>query len=84
MADTGPGMSGDVRRRACEPFFSTRPGCLGIGLSLAQAVARAHSGFLRIGKAGVPGGYTAVYLPVTSDAPDAPHAVGAAATRPLG
>jgi two-component system sensor histidine kinase TtrS len=65
VADTGPGMTEDARQRACEPFFSTRPGALGIGLSLAQAVVRAHGGTLRIGGPGHRGGRVVVRLPAT-------------------
>jgi signal transduction histidine kinase len=41
-------MSPEVRRRAFEPFFSTRPRALGLGLPLAQAIARAQGGTLRL------------------------------------
>jgi signal transduction histidine kinase len=47
--DTGSGMTDEVRRRAFEPFFSTRPRALGIGLPLAQAIALAHGGMVRLG-----------------------------------
>lgn len=35
VADTGIGMTDDVRRHAFEPFFSTKPGGTGTGLGLA-------------------------------------------------
>jgi hypothetical protein len=35
--DTGAGMSADTRRRAFEPFFSTKTGCQTAGLGLATA-----------------------------------------------
>ena len=37
LADTGHGMSEDVRRRCMEPFFTTRPAGQGTGLGLAVA-----------------------------------------------
>jgi signal transduction histidine kinase len=83
VADTGPGMTADVRRRACEPFFSTRPGGLGIGLSLAQAIACAHGGILRIGGESVRGGYAAVCLPLTSNPAVVAHTAGADSTGKL-
>jgi signal transduction histidine kinase len=68
VADTGPGMTEDVRQRACEPFFSTRPGALGIGLPLAQAAVRAHGGILRIGGPGLRGGHVVAVLPAAPGA----------------
>ena len=46
--DTGSGLTPEARRRAFEPFFSTRPRALGVGLSLAQAIAWAHGGIIRL------------------------------------
>jgi len=49
VADTGVGMDSEVRRRATEPFFSTREGtCPGLGLSLANRIARKHNGYISI------------------------------------
>jgi signal transduction histidine kinase len=64
--DTGPGLTDEARRRACEPFFSTRPRALGIGLTLTQAIARAHGGLLRLAEAEPPGGHVVLRLPVTA------------------
>lgn len=52
--DQGPGMTPEEQRRACEPFFRGEHGTAqrregaGLGLYLAQAVARAHGGRLSI------------------------------------
>jgi len=46
--DTGSGLTDEARSRAFEPFFSTRPRALGIGLTLAQAVVRAHGGTIQL------------------------------------
>lgn len=48
VRDTGPGMDEEVRRRATEPFFTTRPGHQGLGLSVARGIAVAHRGQLTI------------------------------------
>jgi two-component system sensor histidine kinase RegB len=47
--DRGPGMSDEVRRRAGEPFFTTKPAGegLGLGLFLARAIAEQLGGSLR-------------------------------------
>lgn len=46
--DNGPGVAAHDRERIFEPFFTTRGGGTGLGLSVAQAIARAHGGDLAI------------------------------------
>ncbi len=46
MRDSGEGMSPDTLERAVEPFFSTRPGHVGVGLSIANGIWRRHRGTL--------------------------------------
>jgi two-component system, NtrC family, sensor kinase len=42
--DNGCGMAQSVLERAVEPFFSTKPGHLGVGLSIANGIWRRHRG----------------------------------------
>ncbi len=71
VADTGAGMTPEVRRRAFEPFFSTKPAGQGsgLGLSIAFGIVQAHGGRLTLESA--PGMGTAVELlfPVTGAHP---------------
>jgi signal transduction histidine kinase len=48
IADTGTGMSPETLKRATEPFFSTKSGHEGIGLTVAQAIWRRHRGAVSI------------------------------------
>ena len=48
VRDSGHGMEPWVLERAVEPFFSTRPGRLGVGLSIANGIWRRHRGTLSI------------------------------------
>jgi C4-dicarboxylate-specific signal transduction histidine kinase len=44
VADTGPGIAAEVLPRLFEPFFSTREGGLGLGLSLCESLAQGMGG----------------------------------------
>lgn len=50
VRDDGSGMSEEVRQRACEPFYTTKPVGKGVGLGLALAyqAMEAQGGLLRI------------------------------------
>ena len=69
VRDDGPGMEPETLTRAPEPFFTTRPGAAGLGLSQAYAFARMSGGRLILNS--TPGGGTeaAVVLPAAPDAP---------------
>ncbi|HUY91730.1 MAG TPA: ATP-binding protein [Pirellulales bacterium] len=44
LADNGPGLSDEARRRAFEPFFSTKSNGTGLGLAIVYRMADAHGG----------------------------------------
>ncbi|MEX2315927.1 MAG: HAMP domain-containing sensor histidine kinase [Pirellulales bacterium] len=44
VADSGPGLSDEEKRRAFEPFFSTKQNGTGLGLAIVYHVAEAHGG----------------------------------------
>jgi signal transduction histidine kinase len=44
VADTGPGLSDEAKRRVFEPFYSTKEGGTGLGLSVVFHVAESHGG----------------------------------------
>lgn len=47
VADTGPGIAPDTLPHVFEPFFTTREGGLGLGLSLCETLASGMGGQLR-------------------------------------
>ena len=87
--DSGVGMSEDVRRRALEPFFTTRaPGQgVGLGLSMANAFAKDHGGRIEIDS--TPGQGTTVRLclplapaPAPADSMEGPGSLPAVLSTP--
>jgi PAS domain S-box-containing protein len=64
VADSGPGMSDEVRHRALEPFFTTKgPRHQGLGLSMAYGIIRRHRGELEIPRDEGRGVVVAFHLP---------------------
>ncbi len=63
VSDDGIGMDGATRRRAADPFFSTKDAGRGLGLSTVFGIVRTHAGRMHLVSA--PGRGTSVrcYLP---------------------
>jgi signal transduction histidine kinase len=63
VRDSGPGMDRDMAARAVEPFFTTREGAAGLGLSQAYAFARQCGGVLSIDSRPGEGAEVSITLP---------------------
>jgi len=63
VRDSGPGMDRDLAARAVEPFFTTREGAAGLGLSQAYGFARQCGGTLSIDGASGEGAEVSITMP---------------------
>jgi signal transduction histidine kinase len=63
IIDTGEGMDTQVRSRALDPFFTTRPSGTGLGLAIVDRIIEAHGGALDIDSRAGEGTTVTVFLP---------------------
>jgi len=63
VEDTGHGIPPEVGARLFEPFFTTRPGGMGIGLVVCRRIVEAHQGELSVRSNGRHGAVAAFTLP---------------------
>jgi two-component system sensor kinase FixL len=70
VADTGPGLPETVRERLFQPFVTTKPAGMGVGLSVCRTIVEVHGGQIRAEE--VPGGGTVFRF----TAPRAGHDLG--------
>lgn len=76
IIDTGEGMDTQVRSRALDPFFTTRPSGTGLGLAIVDRIVDAHGGHVSIRSRSGEGTTVTVFLPHASpnDPPASPRA----------
>jgi PAS domain S-box-containing protein len=64
VSDQGAGMDDEVKSHLFEPFFSSKPGQAGLGLTRAIAAARAHQGLIIVESERGKGCKVRLYLPL--------------------
>jgi two-component system nitrogen regulation sensor histidine kinase NtrY len=64
VTDTGPGLSGEVRRRLFEPYFSTKSSGTGLGLAIARRAVEAHGGTIEVESVPQQGTTFRIHIPV--------------------
>lgn len=72
VADTGPGISEDIAARLFEPFVTSKPNGMGIGLSISRRIIEAHGGSLTASRNSEGGATFRIDLPTEAD--EASHA----------
>jgi signal transduction histidine kinase len=73
IIDTGEGMDTQVRSRARDPFFTTRPSGTGLGLAIVDRIVDAHGGHFAIDSRSGEGTTVTVFLPHGSSSEPPPR-----------
>ncbi len=69
VADTGPGLSPEISERLFQPFNTSKPSGMGVGLSICRTIVESHGG--RIWAEPNPGGGAIFHLTVRAATPEA-------------
>ena len=63
VQDSGPGLAPQVAARLFQPFVTTKPDGMGIGLKICQSIIEGHGGTI-VAQAGNPGAVFVIHLPL--------------------
>ena len=67
VADSGPGLPQRVREKLFQPFITTKPSGMGVGLSICRGIIEAHGGRMWLSDASAAGADFHFTLPVLTD-----------------
>ncbi|WP_375768453.1 ATP-binding protein [Archangium gephyra] len=73
VMDQGPGFVPGDLPRVFEPFYSQRPGGVGLGLPIVQRIIQEHHGSVRLGNGPEGGAEVRVFLPAEGEPSAASH-----------
>jgi two-component system, NtrC family, sensor histidine kinase HydH len=76
IADTGPGVSAELREQIFNPFFTTKKTGVGLGLSIVSKIVDEHHGSLELAPAQA-GARFVLFFPLAPDASSTPMAQNA-------
>jgi len=65
LRDSGPGIPVDAMKQIFEPFYTTKPNGMGMGLSIVRSIVESHSGRITCANAASGGAVFKVTLPAT-------------------
>lgn len=61
--DNGPGIASEVKTDLFQPFCSSHPDCLGMGLAISRRIAESHFGSIEVAQSGPTGTMLELRLP---------------------
>ena len=66
VQDTGPGVTTEQSEQIFEPFVTTKPTGMGLGLAISRTIVQDHGGSLRIAKTDEDGCVLEMTLPIAA------------------
>jgi two-component system, LuxR family, sensor kinase FixL len=72
VEDTGPGISDDIASQLFQPFMTTKPGGMGIGLSISKRIIESHGGQISVHRNAAGGATFSFTLPLMRGEADEP------------
>jgi two-component system sensor histidine kinase HydH len=66
VEDNGPGISAEVNNRLFTPFYTTKSGGTGLGLTSVRAVVQGHDGTIAVEKSALGGACFRIRLPLST------------------
>jgi two-component system sensor kinase FixL len=70
VQDTGPGIADEIAPQLFQPFVTTKPNGMGIGLSISRRIIESHGGELTVDRNEAGGATFAFSLPAIAEASD--------------
>jgi signal transduction histidine kinase len=70
VEDTGPGIDAETSGKLFDPFYTTKPAGMGMGLAICRSIVEAHGGTIRAYPASPYGTVFEVELPLISEQDD--------------
>jgi len=67
VADSGPGVPIHLQDKIFDPFYSTKNGSTGIGLSMSQRIISDHNGTLKVHRGEMGGAEFLIEIPIKKD-----------------
>jgi len=65
VTDTGVGMTSEAKEQVFMPFFTTKPGRVGLGLSMGYGVVQRHGGTIEVLSKAGEGTTVKIWLPIS-------------------
>jgi two-component system sensor kinase FixL len=63
VSDQGPGVSSDIAAQIFEPYVTSKPSGLGMGLMISRTILEAHGGSIKLVRSRGPGAVFRFTLP---------------------